>query len=165
MRIPYAMRAMIDEIAKTHEDAVFETQSPDGFGVWRTLVVDSETTETFTVLLDELLDPRISRKSVDTDGRYYVTFVSDKRADDATPFYLDKALAVLNGDGAITIEDWVAGEGLVRTTKEAEERRKELGRITVEILRSSYTLQDGTEFSAKDKKRDIIDAILTDEGF
>lgn len=162
MRIPYAMRAMIDEIGKTVSSAVLETANPDGFGVWRTLVLDSKTTETFEALLDELLDPRIASRDV-RDGRYVVNFVSDRRADDATPFHLDKAYAILNEEGAVRIDQIEVVEN--QDDRDAEARRKELGRIKVDTLRSSYTLRDGTEFTEKDKKRDIIDAILTDEGF
>lgn len=162
MRIPYAMRAMIDEIGAVVNSAVLETKDPDGFGVWRTLVLDTKTTETFEALLDELLDPRIASRDV-RDGRYVVNFVSDRRADDATPFHLDKAYAVLSEEGAVRIDQIEVVEN--QDDRDAEARRKELGRIKVDTLRSSYTLSNGTEFTEKDKKRDIIDAILTDEGF
>ena len=165
MRIPYAMRAMIDEIAKSHEDAVLETRDPDGFGVWRTLVLDAETTKTYDVLLDELLDSRIASKSVNTDGQYIVRFVSDKRADDATPFYLDKALEVLNDDSGVRVDQIIHEPVSEPSEAELKERRAELAKIPVATLRSSYTLRDGTEFGPNDKKRDIVDAILTDEGF
>jgi hypothetical protein len=156
---------MIDEIAKSHEDAVFETRDPDGFGVWRTLLIDPETSETYTVLLDELIDKRISRKDVDDDGRYTVQFVADHRADDATPFYLDKALDVLNDDSGVRVDQIITDEEDHVESEELKERRAELNKIGVDTLREGYSLKDGTTFGPSDKKRDIVDAILTDEGF
>lgn len=160
MRLPYAMRAMIDEISKTHSRGVVETRNPDGFGVWRTLVLDQQITADYYVLLDELIDPRIAGREV-KDEQYYVHFVPDHRADDATPFHLDRAMAVLRTPDAVTIEEIVEDE---EDEDAARDLRAELQGFPVARLREEFTLSDGTTFGPKDKKRDIIDAILTDKG-
>lgn len=96
MRVPLAMRRLMAEVRSCCEDVVFETMSPDGYDVWRALVLDIQTTERLSPLLDLLDDERLSARWLDpTRGQYVILFVGDHRADNATPFHLDEAYRVL----------------------------------------------------------------------
>lgn len=152
MRIPYAMRAMINEIEQVNNKAVLETRHPDGFGVWRTLVLDTPTTELLTPLLDELSDKRILAKDL-VRGQYMVTFVADRRADIGTQFSLDKAYRVLTVDES-PAEGERRSDGPTRA-----QRRRELSQTPVVELRSKYNFPDDV------RKREIVDDILRDEGY
>lgn len=96
MRVPLAMRRLMAEIGSCCEDAMFETMTPDGYDVWRALVLDVHTTERLSPLLGLLDDERLAMRWLDdARGQYVILFVSDHRADSAAPFNLDKAYAVL----------------------------------------------------------------------
>lgn len=155
MRIPYAMRAMIGEIEKINESAVLETREPDGFGVWRALTLDTVTTERMRELLDVLDDPRIEAKYV-IDGQYGVRFTSDRRADDAKPFSLDKAYLIATGAQEEEPEEPVERDDDGPTR---DERAKVLKAKPVADLRVKYNFPDSM------KKAEIVDQILTDEGY
>lgn len=96
MRTPYAMRTLINEVTDVFEDAGFTITSPDGFNVARMLTIDAATSDYLGDLLFLLDDKRIV--FVRRDGREYeITFVSDIRADDKTPFHVNDAVKVLRG--------------------------------------------------------------------
>lgn len=96
MRIPKAMQVMIGEVSAVCEDAMMETQAPDGFNVWRVLVLDLETTKAFVPLIEVLDDQRILDHFL-LDNRLAIRFVADRRADDPKAFGLDRAFRVLQG--------------------------------------------------------------------
>ena len=145
MRMPYAMRTITEEIGRVVEDAVLETQDPDGFGVWRTLVLDTETTKVFRDVLDMVDDQRIADRRVAPNGRYYLYFVPDRRADDAKPFSLDRAMKIL----AEPEPAWPT----------REQRKAALSKMKVAELRAQYGLPSTT------RKTEAIDLVLADEGY
>lgn len=152
MRIPYAMRTMIDEITAINPTAVGETRNPDGMGVWRALMLDAPSTEMLTPLLDELLDPRIESKFLH-NGRYTIGFVSDRRADDHRPFHLPKAYKVL-----MTVEENKPEEGRFGGPSR-ENRKRQLDKQSVAELRAKY----GYRYDKK--KGEIVADILHHEGY
>lgn len=153
MRVPYAMRTMIDEIDKINPKAVGETRNPDGFGVWRTLLLDKATTEMLLDLLDGMTDPRIASRVLHSNGQYSLTFVGDRRGDDHQPFNLHKAYKVLT-----TVEENKPEEGRFGGPSR-EDRRRQLNKSTVAKLRQQYG------YRATMKKNDILNDILHHEGY
>lgn len=151
MRIPYAMRAMMGEIEKINPQAAGETRDPDALGVWRTLVLDKASTEKLTPLLDEIVDPRIAKKDVWL-GHYVLGFVSDRRADDAKPFGLDRAYRVLT-------EPRESPDERLSNGPTRDDRRKELSKIGAARLRKKY----GYRYDMA--KTEIVNDILHHEGY
>lgn len=150
MRVPYAMRTLMNEIEQVNPKAIVTTGDPDGFGVWRKLVLDTVTTERLAELLDALEDTRIAGKGL-RDGQYSVSFVTDSRADNGKAFSLDRAYAVATAAPS-PIEEVVSGPT-------REERAREFRKMPVARLRRVYGYD--THWS----KKEIVEALLIREGY
>lgn len=98
MRMPIAMRVMVNEITSVREDATFVAEETDGYGVARVLMLDLTTSAMLRDVLYYLVDSdeRLLDIWVEHD-HVHVRFVTDARAENKQPFSLDKALIVLGG--------------------------------------------------------------------
>jgi hypothetical protein len=93
--LPPAARQFVTEVKAVRENAQIEPCGPpDGFGVVRSLSVDAETAEWLLDVLIAVNDSRIAEWTSEDDGGK-VTFVSSHHADDASPFSLAEAEAIL----------------------------------------------------------------------
>ena len=96
MRKPHAAKVLIRQVLSARPKARIDAHGePDGLGVVRALRFDKRTSAWLAPLLEELGDPRFTSVNVSGAGYLHVTFVSDRHADDRTPFALDDAETVL----------------------------------------------------------------------
>jgi hypothetical protein len=91
-RVPNAMLRMISEVHEySNGHAAHE---PDGFGVWRMLVLDMPLAEVVHDLLLQTEDDRIEKVELTGEHEVTITFAPDRRADSVEPFHLDRALRI-----------------------------------------------------------------------
>ena len=152
-RTPLAMRTLLRQVDAQHRDAEVEHGDLDGLNVYRKVAFDAKTTEWLAPLAEVFgSDDRIESTYV-RDGRLFVVFVDDIRADRAKPdFPLAGIEAVLNDEPPPSENASIE--------ERADERRKELNGISVADLRSQY----GYGEDDKTPKAEIISEILTSEG-
>jgi hypothetical protein len=150
-RIPYAMRTFIEQVKEHREDAEVEVEEPDGFGVYRRLTLDEETSNWLEPHLSVLRDNRIANHFTSRGGKAIIDFATSSLADDAARFSLPHVGRDPEPEGAFgdyNLDDQVEA---------VEARRKELNAIPVAQLREEYGYGDGF------KKPAIIDAIIAEE--
>jgi hypothetical protein len=66
-RMPYAMKALIDEVAAARKTAKFDLGDEDGLGVYRSVTFDKATTKWLGHAFDYVEDDRIIGYSVSKD--------------------------------------------------------------------------------------------------
>lgn len=145
-RTPHAMKALIADVVKRDEDAAVEVINVDGFGVARTVAFGDATTEWLAPLIEGVRDDRIADVWI-SHGSLHVTFVPDRRADDASSYRLGLVeLLVAESDAA------EAGEDAYK------ERREQLEAMKAGELRDEFP-----QHADLPNKAAIVDAILDEE--
>lgn len=99
-RLPYAAEQLRTQVLQKKPRVKIERHGPaDGFGVVRSLVFSKGATKWLSPILEVLADadPRIEDYEILADDRVVVTFTHTIKADDRTPFPLDRIDAVLRG--------------------------------------------------------------------
>jgi hypothetical protein len=110
-RKPYAMEQLLAEAQAIGGDIPKTVLgAEDGFGVYRDVLFNPPLAEKMFQLLEIADDDRVNELVEETDGSVRVSFVTDNRADDRTPFYLDAADAVLNEEIEAVAADSADGE-------------------------------------------------------
>lgn len=96
-RLPYGAITLRNEIAKWDPKALFEPDDPDGLGVYRVLIVDTDRAKD----LAELLAPVVAVDSriVEVYGTAVgvaITFTTGQQAESRQPFHLPKVAEVFD---------------------------------------------------------------------
>lgn len=98
MRLPYAAKTLIDQVAEEKPRAKVEFHGePDGYGVVRTIKFSKSAGEWLAPLLEAINDDRIESINTTEAGYLHVTFVSTPAADDRAEFPLQAAAEVVKG--------------------------------------------------------------------
>jgi len=95
-RLVPAAEELLAQVKVLKPRATWLVGEPDGFNRVRSLRFDRKTSKWLDPLLQAASDTRV-HSTGDDDGRLWVNFVPDARADLRTPFPLAQAAAVLYG--------------------------------------------------------------------